>query len=111
MPTIIMDGRGFPVQPKDINVSEHFFNAFDNMETEVSAHWIVSFLQERGVGWEPFIYDEIDMFYSRKFKSGFRFNCLISGGWIILGADKKYYVTDEFVYRCYKSSPVKKLNP
>jgi|GEM_PF-1103025 len=28
------------------------------------------------------------------------------GGWIVLGTDGKYYVTDDFVSRCFKSSPV-----
>jgi hypothetical protein len=102
------------------------------METEVSAGWVVRFLQERGLGWAPFTYEEINAFYGRKFKGGFGFNRLVNpemvppslvrafagyidprvpvgGGWIVLGDDKKYCVTADFIERCFKSSPVKKV--
>ena len=31
----------------------------------------------------------------------------VGGGWIAHGSDKKYYVTEEFVTRCFQSSPAK----
>ena len=78
----------------------------------------------------PFTHEEINEFYSMEHRDGFTFNRLIEpdmvppslvrawaghndplipagGGWIILGTDEKYYVTDDFVTRCFKSSPVK----
>lgn len=122
----------FPITPEDIDASKHLFEAFDHMETEISAGWIVRFMQARETGWMPFTMEEIEAFYAKKFNHGFRFNRLvepqmippslvrafeghintlvpIGGGWIILGDDKKYYVTDDFVTRCFKSCPVKKL--
>lgn len=117
----------FRIRPEDINASRHFFGAFDQAETEISAGWIVRFIQVRGTGWEPFTYEDINAFYAKKYSNGFRFNRLVEpemvppslarafagyhderipvgGGWIIL-KDGRYYVTDDFILRCYKSSP------
>lgn len=130
MSNIITDGRNFPVQPRDINASKHLWDAFGNNETEISAGWIVRFLHERNHGWEPFTYEEINAFYSRKFTDGFSFNRLVEpemvppslarafaghhdplipagGGWIVLIGDK-YHITEDFVEQCFKSSPKKK---
>ena len=74
---IIVNSKGFPVQPENIDASKHFFDAFDNAETEVSAGWIIRYLQEREEGWAPFTYEEIDAFYARKYQHGFRFNRLV----------------------------------
>lgn len=80
----------------------------------------------------PFTLEEIEVFYSKKFSGGFRFNRLVEpqmippslarafmgycdplipagGGWIVLGDDNKYYVTDDFVTQCFKSRPAKQL--
>jgi hypothetical protein len=126
---IIKDTTKFPIQPDHIDASGHLYDSFGHMETEISAGWIIRFLQERGQSWAPFTFEEIDAFYSRKLKGGFRFNRLINpemippnlarafaghndplipaGGWIVKGDDEKYYVTDEFVTFCFKSSPAK----
>lgn len=123
----IIRGRNFEIQPEDIDAENHFFDAFDNYETEISASWIVRFLQQRGAGWVSFTYDEINTFYSQNFKHGFRFNRLVDpemispslarefaghvdpkipkgGGWIVL-FDGSYYITSDFIKRCHKSSP------
>ncbi|MFA6554682.1 MAG: hypothetical protein WCS89_04235 [Candidatus Paceibacterota bacterium] len=129
---IITATEEFPITPEHIDASQHLFDAFDHSETEVSAGWIVRFMQARGKGWTPFTQEEIETFYSKKFNDGFHFNRLVNpqmippslvrafegymdplvpagGGWIILADDKKYYVTDDFVIRCFKSQPVKKI--
>ena len=126
---ILANCDSFPVQPCHIDASKHLFDAFDHSETETSAGWIIRFLQERNTGWQPFTLAEIQEFYSRKFDHGFCFNCLVNtemiplslarafeghhdpripagGGWIILGNDDKYYVTEEFVTSCFKSRPM-----
>ena len=131
---IITDGDNFPVQPAHINASQHLFNSFDHRDTEVSAGWIVRFLQEREKGWAPFTHEDINSFYSRWHKDGFTFNRLVNaqmvppslarafaghhdplipvgGGWIVKGDDDRYYVTVEFVTRCFKSSPASQLVP
>ena len=126
---IIVNVDKFPIQPKDINAKEHLFGAFDHSETEISAGWIIRFFQERGQGWRPFSYKEIGDYYASKgLCGGFTFNRLVEpgqkvlnaaavfggaapitkssgGGWLVQGDDNKYYVTDDFVARCFKSSP------
>lgn len=125
---IIVGGKDFHIHPDDIDASKHFFGAFDHTETEVSAGYIVRFLQKRNLGWEPFTREEIEAFYAESQKDGFTFNRLIEpemilpnlarafaghhdpripagGGWIIMDTYDRYYVTDDFVKRCYKSSP------
>ena len=127
---IIVQGNDFPIQPAHIHIGEgfsHFWDAFDNMETEVSAYYIIALCQEHG-GWVPFTYEEIEERYRKAGHRNFTFNRLvepgqkvlnaaavfggampqtepIGGGWIVQGVDDKYYVTDEFVTRCFKSSP------
>lgn len=132
MARIIMSGEGYPIQPRDIDGSKHFFGAFGHNETEISAGWIIRFLQERNQSWRPFTYEDINTFCARKYSNGFRFNRLIEaemippslarafagyhdtpipagGGWVIIDASSgQHYVTEEFIARCYKSSP---LNP
>ncbi len=118
----------FEIQPKDINADRHLWDAFNNMETELSAGYIVRMCQERG-GWFPFTQEEIEEFYHRSSgHTGFCFNRLVEpemiprslarafaghfsplvpmgGGWVVLCADGKYRVTEDFIRRCHKSSP------
>jgi hypothetical protein len=125
---IVTTTENFPVQPQHIDASKHLFNAFDNSETEISAGWIIRFLQARNQSWEPFTYEEINGFYAQKYQHGFRFNRLVEpemvppslarafagyhdpripvgGGWLVKGDDGKYYVTVDFITRCFQSSP------
>ncbi len=131
MPRIIGNKENFPIQPDQVDVSRHFFEAFNQRETEISARWIVRFIQQRGEGWKPFSYEELNTFYKKTFPHGnFTFNRLVEpgvkvlncaamfagelpiteltgGGWIVKGDDEKYYATGDFVERCFKSSPAK----
>ena len=108
------------ITPSDIDASKHLFDAFDNYETEVSARYIVRMCQEQE-RWFAFTQEEIEEFYTRNSKSvNFSFNRLVDpgrayrirtgmyltgGGWVILGEDGKYRVTEEFIDNCYRSSP------
>lgn len=128
---VIVAGKSFRIQPEDIDTSKRLFDAFDNTETEISAIWIVRFLQDRGMGWDSFTFEEISAFYNRTIKGEFGFNRLVNpewvppnlarafaghhdrpvpvgGGWIILENDKKYYITEDFVERCFRSNPKEK---
>lgn len=116
---VVDETTEFLIQPHHIDASRHLANAFDHMETEVSALYIVRMCQERGY-WFAFTEDEIEEFYQRLgLKDGFIFNRLVNpgktfsitigtyetgGGWIVLGEDGKYRVTMEFIVNCYKSS-------
>ncbi len=127
---LITSTEDFHIKPEHIDASGHLFGAFGNSETEVSAGWIVRFAQDRGEGWAPFTYEEINGFYSQKHKDGFTFNRLVNpqmippslarafagqydppvpagGGWLVKGDDDKYYFTDDFVTRCFQSRPAK----
>ncbi len=134
MNRIVTHEENYPIQPKDIDGTKHFGRAFDNMETEISARWIIRFLQWRGEGWKPFTHQEIEAFYNRKQQNGFTFNRLIKpetvpislvrglsecvarppekkqvgGGWIVVSTENNYFVTEDFIQHCYKSSPMSK---
>ena len=71
--------------PEDFATDRNYWNTFDNSETEVSARWVVMFLQDRGKGWDDFTVGEVLTFYgderekSNKGDDGFTFNRLIAG--------------------------------
>lgn len=101
------------ITPHDIATPKggHFWGAFDNCETEISARWIVRFCQERG-DWSPFTLADIEEFYNRGGYQNFRFNWLLDEhrGWLVIrdeGTERTYQVTNDFIYRCYKAAPVK----
>lgn len=103
------------VPPSAIDTSRHFWNAFDNSETETSALWIVRLCQERG-GWEPFTVADIEALYHERFPRGrFHLNRLTDaradGPLIAKNEEGLYEVSDDFIYRCYRSSPSEQLEP
>lgn len=118
---VVTHESNFPIQPKDIKtIGVHFFDAFDNNETEISAKWLVRLAQKNG-GWYPLTLNEIEAFYNKGGYKGFWFNRLIEaeltrrnpwseayytgGGWI-MKEDGLYFFTNDFIKRCHKSSPV-----
>lgn len=109
-----------PVEPKHIDASRHLWSAFGNQETEVSAGWLVRFAQDRGEGWAPFTYEEIDKYYQERCKNPggpFTFNRLLDV-FIVRGPTEEHpycyypkpstvlFFTAEFVGRCVASSPL-----
>lgn len=127
----ILEAGEYHISPAQIDASKHFWNAFDNTETETSAGWLVRFAQRRGGMWEPFRFADIQGFYLERrriveskprLKETFTFNRLIEpgdgvsaradglvqvwdgGGWIVK-RDGHYYFTSNFVDRCFNSSP------
>lgn len=99
-------GESFPIRPEHINADEHFFDAFGNMETEISAHYIVKMCQRRGT-WAPFAVEEIEAEYNKAGHRDFWWNRLISRKWIVEDGDM-LHITDEFVTRCFQSRPTEK---
>ncbi len=70
--------------PDDFRTDGHYWDAFGNSETEVSARWVIRFLQDRGKGWISFTFDEINAYYLGKMVNqcctqDFTFNALIEG--------------------------------
>jgi hypothetical protein len=98
--------------PGDIDTGQHFFNAFGNLETEISARWIVQFCQERGQEWGPFTEEELELYYNQHGYEGFWFNGLLTDDQRYIRVDKEartYEVTPEFIRRCYKAAPSAKV--
>jgi hypothetical protein len=94
----------YPIHPEHINTDEHFFNAFDEYMTEVSANWVVRFCQEKG-GWFSFTEQEINLFYNRDKNFGkFDFNQLCSKEFILKEGDE-FFITHRFIVSCFLSSP------
>ena len=97
-----------PVRPSHISTRGGlFWGAFDNMETEVSAMWIVRLMQRNGDRWRAFTDDEIEAEYSRSGRyTGYTFNRLTGGlGWVVRGRDGKYRVSHDFICRVFASAP------
>ena len=95
------------IKPSDIDTSQHFWDAFGNRETEISALWIVRFCQDRN-SWEPFTYDELNSFCKAKGHRGdFWFNRLGKKDFI-QKIDNLHHITHRFICRCYESSPMQK---
>src|SRR5688572_28580841 len=76
---VLSDPAAHPIQPHHIDAMQHFWDAFDHHETEVSARYIVGLCQERG-GWLPFTEEEIERFYQKSGHKNFIFNRLIEPG-------------------------------
>ena len=87
--------------PKDIDTSKHFFCAFGNMESKISARHIVRLCQKKN-NWLPFTLEEIELIYNDYGKHGFIFNKLLSQGFI-LHRGKDYIITPQFIQKCYDS--------
>jgi hypothetical protein len=109
----------FKPTPADINTKiELLWDAFDHMETEMSALIICRMAQQRG-DWRPFTRADIENFDGRKDPgSTFCFNRLVEpgmtfgiqrgryltgGGWIV-EKDDLYHFTEDFILRCYRSA-------
>ena len=108
----IINGNEEPlIAPKDINTSQHFWNAFGHSETEVSANWIVRFCQYRNQGWLPFTVEELECFYQEKLgkKEKFWFNRLHTdySQSLLRIENNVVHVSRSFVAKCYASSPTK----
>lgn len=108
MPRIVSDQDAYPIKPEDINTNEHFWNAFGNNEREVSAAWIVMFMKSRG-GWTPFRLAELNDFCHQKWSHDFRHNGLFNGR-LVVEIEGVFYVTHEFIARCWQSSPIYKYS-
>jgi hypothetical protein len=120
---IITNPEAFPIQPDQIDTSDHLWDAFDHHETEISARWIVQFCQQRGQSWSPIRPEELTRYYRTERKQPherFCFNRLIDpgtafygglgsrpvgGGWLMKQDDGTLAITDEFVTRCHQASP------
>ncbi len=106
---IITSDRPCVIKPEDINTDRSLMDTiWQNMETEISAIWLVKFAQRRG-HWGSFTMEELLSFYHEKRPSteSFRFNKLqpYNGpDYIVEEADRLFF-TIQFVAACYAVSP------
>jgi len=108
------------VKPSALNIAKvsHLFGAFDHMETEISARWVVRFCEQSGDTWDDFKRADLVAFYQEKLGANetFHFNRLIrpgssfsivhgsrpaGGGWLTEIGDK-LRVEPDFVLRCIR---------
>lgn len=118
VPTYNIVEEKFEIMPRDIPAQfDHLWGAFDECMTEISAKHIVHYCQAQG-SWKPFTSGQIQHFYQKRVKDPgtFTFNRLIEpgtirdsrgvrmggGGWIVR-KNGRYYVTDDFIRRVYRS--------
>ena len=98
--------KGPVIRPSHIDTSDHFWDTFDNRETEASARLIVTFCQEReGDDWRSFTKKELD----ERFKEDFWFNKLTEPKGDYAYLERKggtVRVTDRFIKTCFGSRGV-----
>ena len=116
--TPVAASEDHPIKPELINTDPdvHFWSAFENSEAEVSAKWIVRFLQHKGQSWGVVDVAELNTFYNERRKAAleaagksfhaekFWFNGIDTHYMVKVG-EGQYRVTQEFVGRCHLSSP------
>lgn len=104
---IITDDAQCAIRPDQIDASRSFMETiWQNMETEISANWLVRFAQDRN-SWKPFTVAELEEFYHKKWPDEhFHFNKLRRTGHIAdTIAEGTLAFTTEFVSACYLVSP------
>lgn len=103
---ILKDKLMLKILPFDIDTSSHFYDSFGNMETEVSARWIVEYCQQSNT-WARFSHADILRFYNSgitKHVHRFNFNNLDDPKYLV-ERDGYYTVTDKFITTCYGCRP------
>lgn len=85
---------------------DKFHGVFHDEETGASALWVILYSSKTsGGGWKPFAEKEIEDFYIKESGcAGFSLNHLIIDGFVVLGDDNKYRVTDEFNSQCFAAA-------
>jgi hypothetical protein len=87
---LVTHEENYPIQPAAIDASRHFFGAFNNTETEISAGWLIRFFQHRGESWKPFTHEEIEAYYGRTHNDGFTFNRLVESEAVFTNPAKEF---------------------
>jgi hypothetical protein len=105
--TVVTAETPLLIQPKDIDPSRHFSEAFGSMESEKQANLIVRYCQLRE-GWVPFTLQQLQDYA----KTELPFALLLGQDqWVPLGEDGQYHVTVGFIARCFAASPVIRERP
>lgn len=106
----ITNDNQIPIKPEHISLDGSFMGSiWENMETEVSAYWLIKFARDRK-SWAPFNLAELADFYHKKHPdSQFWFNKLFGHrtdpDYIHKDDFGNFFFTKEFIVECYRLSP------
>lgn len=95
------------IRPSEIHTESrrYLMGSLGNVETEISALWLIRYAQEKeaeGQLWPIFTKAALDERHQAKHPGqDFRFNRLISDGWIEEVGDNAYAFTDRFIERIH----------
>ena len=107
---IIREDADCPIKPENIDGKDVYCfmgSVWQNMETEVTAYWLVKFAKQRG-SWAPFRMDELlAMYHVKHPDSRFCFNKIMphNGDSYIFEDGEYLHFTTEFVAAVYALSP------
>lgn len=122
-PRIIREDEDFPIKPSDIDAGEMLSEAFEHLQTEVAAGYIIRLLQKKG-DWLKFTYGELNAFYKDSCKDLGRFvgqytffELLGKNRFVVREGNERndgydlrdtdiFQVTDQFVFHAYSSRPI-----
>jgi hypothetical protein len=108
---VVMGPADCTISPSDIDTHEHFYQAFDHLESAVAARLIVMYFQNLG-SWGPFTKMELCEFFRYRDFHFHRLTHIRSDHKVpeyLVEINDKLYVTKKFVKQCYESS--KKKSP
>ena len=113
----VLERSPFVICPTHIDLERNanFDGYFTNAETAAAARRIVRLCQQRN-GWFSFTLDELSKFAGMDFDFHSLLDYLYSEaqsdelrvdqGLIVIGADKRFRVTAEFIFLCYRAAYV-----
>lgn len=104
---VITELSNYPIAPDQIDATGDFPGIFGKCESEVAAACIMRLCQKNG-GWEPFTLGDlksVTMDKLDKFLVQVGVQCLVRGEFIIR-RKRRYYLTEEFIQRCYEYFPM-----
>lgn len=93
----------YPITPAMIDTTTRFWSTFGNLETEISARYLVQLAQAKG-DWSDFTRAEIDAFA----KENFHFNRL-DENFITRRGENTFGFTHKFIATCFLSRPTPEL--
>ena len=105
--SVVIELSNYPISPDQIDVTEDFLGVFGRCASETAAVYIIRLCQ-KNKGWQPFTLGDlkrIKMDRTDKLLVPTGVWCLVQGEFIV-HKKRRYYLTEEFIQRCYNNFPV-----